>query len=401
MASPSKPLHILIIPSWYPRTPTDIGGSFFREQAIALKKQGHKVGVITPCLRSLRDWKNIFKHYGIAHEVDEGVPTLRFHTVNFTPRIERLAEQVWVYFGLKLFSKYIKQYGKPDIIHVHSLDKGAFLAFDIYKKFGIPYVVTEHSSAFARNLIAIEKKQRLHKTVVAANSTIAVSQPFTKLLNRSFASSNWIYVPNMVSDHFFKVAIESTVEQKKEFTFLSVCFLTENKRIDLLIKAFAKLVVNNENIRLEIGGDGICKPALESLVLQLGLTDKVKFLGALTREQVLNHMQNADAFVLASEYETFGVVLVEAFALGKPVIATRCGGPESIVTDAVGVLVAKNSVEALCDGMAQVYQQRHTYNATEIKTYCYEHFSEVAVTTKLTEIYQHVLQANTATSKSK
>ncbi len=50
-----------------------------------------------------------------------------------------------------------------------------------------------------------------------------------------------------------------------------------------------------------------------------------------------------------SEYETFGVVLVEALALGKPVIATKCGGPESIVTPEVGYLISKNSEKEMTD----------------------------------------------------
>lgn len=399
MALPSKPIHILIIPSWYPRTPSDIGGSFFREQAIALKKRGHQVGVITPCLRSLREWTNIFKRYGIVHEVDEGIPTLRYHGMSLTPGLDILSEKTWVYWGLQLFSAYIKVYGRPDIIHVHSLDKGALLAFDIYKRFGIPYVVTEHSTAFARGLVTSGKMQRLHKTVIAAKATIAVSQPFTNLLEDLFKNSKWLYVPNIVSDKFIEATPLLSNNSGSQFTFVSICLLTEKKRVDNLIKAFSQLTDKHDELRLEIGGDGVCKPNLEALVIQLGLTDKIKFLGALSRDQVVSHIQHSDAFVLSSEYETFGVVLVEALALGKPIIATRSGGPESIVTDEVGVLVAKNSVEALRDGMAQVYQQRHSYCADDIKAYCYNNFSEAAVTAKLTAIYQRVIQADSATSQ--
>ncbi|MGU5725791.1 glycosyltransferase [Aeromonas caviae] len=399
MALPSKPIHILIIPSWYPRTPSDIGGSFFREQAIALKKRGHQVGVITPCLRSLREWTNIFKRYGIVHEVDEGIPTLRYHGMSLTPGLDILSEKTWVYWGLQLFSEYIKIYGRPDIIHVHSLDKGALLAFDIYKRFGIPYVVTEHSSSFARGLVSSAKKQRLHKAVMAAQATIAVSQPFADLLNKSFDGSNWFYIPNIVSNKFIQAELELNSKKNVPFTFLNICLLTENKCVDKLITAFSLLAKKYEQLRLEIGGDGVCKPALEALVVQLGITEQVKFLGALSREQVIAHMQRADAFVLASEYETFGVVLVEALALGKPIVATRSGGPESIVTDEVGVLVDKNSVAALRDGMEEVYQQRHSYCAADIKAYCYNNFSEAAVTAKLTEIYQRVVQAKFTTSQ--
>ena len=84
--------------------------------------------------------------------------------------------------------------------------------------------------------------------------------------------------------------------------------------------------------------------ALEALVQEKALTEQVTFLGSLTREQVRQEVSEADAFVLSSEYETFGVVVIEALALGKPVIATRCGGPESIVVPSVGYLVEILSV---------------------------------------------------------
>ncbi|MFX4528015.1 glycosyltransferase family 4 protein, partial [Acinetobacter baumannii] len=77
-------MHILILPSWYPNFKGDINGSFFREQALALKENGNKVGVIYPQIRSLRDIKGIFiKPYGCHVENDDGVLTLRWHSVNF------------------------------------------------------------------------------------------------------------------------------------------------------------------------------------------------------------------------------------------------------------------------------------------------------------------------------
>ncbi len=391
MAISSKRIHVLIIPSWYPQSPSDIGGSFFREQALALKKRGLYVGVISPCMRSLRDPENFSKPFGLRRENDEGMPTLRYHFINFTPRMELISEKIWVMWGMKLFLEYKRKYGLPDIIHVHSLDKAAFLAFRILKRFNIPYIITEHSSIFARDLISLDKKKRLHKVVMAAEVRFAVSQPFTQLLNNVFHNSSWEYIPNVVSDDFLKPSIE--VKANKEiYSFINVCFLTKNKKVDNLIKAFCLLTKKYQNLRLKIGGDGICRQGLEALALELNIFDKIEFLGKLTRDEVFTHIQQADAFVLSSEYETFGVVLIEALALGKPVVATRCGGPESIVKDEVGVLVEKNSVQALCDGMELIYKKRASFNARDIQSYCRDNFSEDAVTSKLSTRYRDILQ---------
>ena len=95
--------------------------------------------------------------------------------------------------------------------------------------------------------------------------------------------------------------------------------------------------------------------------------------------------------MLSSEYETFGVVLIEALAMGKTVVATRCGGPESIVNKDVGVLVEKNSIQALHDGMEYIYKRNDDFKPELIKEYCNKNFSEEAVSNKLIAIYQHVL----------
>lgn len=167
------------------------------------------------------------------------------------------------------------------------------------------------------------------------------------------------------------------------------------KRVDNLIKAFSLLNKKYNNIRLKIGGDGVCRNELEELAIELNADNKVEFLGALTRDEVFTQINQADAFVLSSEYETFGVVLIEALALGKPVVATRCGGPESIVTDESGVLVEKNSVSALCNGMEMIYANRENLDANKIRTYCQQNFSEDAVTDKLLHIYHTILRSKT------
>lgn len=387
---PAKQIHVLIIPSWYPQSPSDIGGSFFREQALALKKRGLKVGVIAPNIRPLRDFEAYSKSFGLHYEDDEGLPTYRYHMVNIAPKMPALAERMWVIWGMKLFHKYKEKYGLPDIIHVHSLDKAGFLAYKIFQKYNIPYIITEHSTAFARGLVKKDKQDRLFKVVTAAKNLIAVSQPFSVLLNNTFIGAAWKYVPNIVSDCFLNEK-NNELEKKGVYSFINICMLTGKKKVDNLVKAFHMLSLKYPNLQLKIGGDGNCKTELKQLVESLELTEKVFFLGALSRSEVLTHIKESDTFVLSSEYETFGVVLIEALAMGKTVVATRCGGPESIVNKDVGVLVEKNSIQALHDGMEYIYKRNDDFKPELIKEYCNKNFSEEAVSNKLIAIYQHVL----------
>lgn len=380
-------MHILIIPSWYPAKPGDIVGSFFREQAIAIHNKGIKVGVIAPMIRSIRGYCNILAGFGLQKEIDKGVATYRFKSLNITPRFNKLLRYHWLLLGCRLFKEYVKEHGFPDIVHVHSMDKGIFLAHQIYQRYGIPYLITEHSTAFAQGLVSTALLSELEGPVIRAKKRIAVSQPFARLLEKHFPGTKWDYVPNIVSQRFLDFNERKVVG--RGFRFLNICFLTEKKRIDNLIKAFSILHRDYTDIQLIIGGDGPCRKHLEQLSVSLGVESNVKFIGMLSRNQVVEEMASSNAFVLSSDYETFGVVLVEALALGKPVIATRCGGPESIVNEEVGCLVEKNNVEALYEGMKSIYE--HEYDRSKIKNYCVENFSERAVVEKLEEIYCEIL----------
>lgn len=389
----SNDKHILIVPSWYPENPGHINGTFFREQAIALHKAGYKVGVLRPEVRSIKDIKAIFnKPYGIVAENDFGVNTYRFHALNITPRMPNLSQKRWVRLGEKLFLEYVNKHGMPDIVHVHSLIPGGFLAEKIKVKYHIPYVVTEHSSSFSRKLVSPKIIKELAPVVDASSANLAVSNAFKELLTDIFKGGGWSYLPNIVSENF--ITSRLTPKEDSAFNFINVCYLTKNKNLDLLIRAFSKAFKGNYSVKLKIGGDGEEKENLVELVRALSVEEQVVFLGQLTREQVKEEISSADAFVLSSKYETFGVVLIEALALGKPVIATKCGGPESIVTPQVGYLVENNSEEELSKAMLDLIASKNKFNPEKIRAYCLNNFSEKAVVEKLGKVYESVLAKN-------
>lgn len=383
-------LHILIIPSWYPQFEGDIGGSFFREQAHALRNSGHKVGVIYPQVRSIKNLKGLYsKSYGKQYINDNGLNTYKFHHLAI-PKLTKVQNQRWVKHGLKIFEEYIKNFGMPDIIHVHSLKPAGYLALKINSKYQIPFVVTEHSSMFARYHISESDIQSLGKIIAASSYNIGVSKQFCNLLDGIFEFKKWQYIPNIVNKNFLDSDIDPP-NGKNEFIYLSICSLTHIKAIDNLIRAFALIHKKTLNAILYIGGDGEERNNLEKLVKDLNLEDRVIFLGSLSREKVRTEMAKSSVFVLPSRYETFGVVLVEALALGKPIIATKCGGPESIINDKVGTLVEVDNIKELSKAMLEAYITPDKYNSNDIRQYCIDNFSEKTVTSKLTKIYHSVL----------
>src|ERR1700741_791393 len=132
------------------------------------------------------------------------------------------------------------------------------------------------------------------------------------------------------------------------------------------------------SFELVIGGDGPDREKLEAQVQSLGVERYCRFLGGLNREQVRERMQQCDAFVLSSLHETFGVVVGEAMACGKPVISTRCGGPEFFVNDENGVLVDAANPQALADAMADFINNRHSFDPQTVRASVVNRFSPEA-----------------------
>jgi glycosyltransferase involved in cell wall biosynthesis len=116
--------------------------------------------------------------------------------------------------------------------------------------------------------------------------------------------------------------------------------LADNKGLDVLLRAFSRIKATDLTLVLA-GGDWGVKAALEAEVKRLGLEARVRFVGFIEDAATYRSaMAGARMFVLPSQYEAFGIVLLEAMARGKPVVATRVGGVPDVVSDGVdGFLV--------------------------------------------------------------
>ncbi|OLC06450.1 MAG: hypothetical protein AUH42_05535 [Gemmatimonadetes bacterium 13_1_40CM_70_11] len=122
--------------------------------------------------------------------------------------------------------------------------------------------------------------------------------------------------------------------------------LVPEKGFDLLLQALARVRLQMPTARLVIVGDGPSRVSLERLARRLGIEGAVSWTGFL--DNPFPYMAAADAVVVPSRWETFANVVPEAMALGVPVIATRCGGPEDILEPGRdGFLVPPEDVEAL------------------------------------------------------
>ena len=383
--------HVLVLPSWYPTVYAPVNGVFFQEQARALRRAGARVGVVYPEFRSWPSFTPgalVQNRFQTTIDDRDGMTEVRMHGWN-VPRL-RATGPLWVRSALRLVKRYIARCGKPHVIHAHSILWGGVAAHRAKSVFGIPFVVTEHSTAFPRGLIRSWQEPYLRDVCRDADGLIAVSSALGKHIQPFAGEKQVLVVPNRVDVGFFRPPDARPPHSGHRFA--CVAGLTANKGIDVLLTAFAKAVRDRgADMTLQIGGDGPERRALEALALRLGLEKRVRFLGDLGRKEVRETLWRADTFVLPSRVETFGVVLIEAMATGLPVIATRCGGPEEFVGPETGRLVDPEDVDQLAQALGDAAAERARYDGAAIRRHVVDRFSDEVVTRVLLNTYADVL----------
>lgn len=129
--------------------------------------------------------------------------------------------------------------------------------------------------------------------------------------------------------------------------------LTAQKSLELAVRAVAEAA----GVELVIAGEGPDREPLERLSRELGIADRVRFLGAQPRERVLELFRAADAAILSSSWENFPHTVVEALSVGTPVLATRTGGVAEVVRDGEnGLLVEPGDVSALAAAVRRYFE---------------------------------------------
>lgn len=389
-------MHILIIPSeHYVTQRFPLGAIFQYHQAQTLRETGIKTGVISAGF--IPFGMMIMPYHYLPFENDNGVNTYKYYRRMFIPG--RIAygffSMYLVRLYLLLFEKYIRVQGMPDIVHAHNCLYAGVVAAKIKRKFGIPFVITEHSSAYARGLISRRQSCLTQEVLKNADAKTVVSTKLGRLLENLFgadACPNYV-IFNILDGRFEydgDIAGNCNVETSL-FIFLSMGSLDNIKNHSHLIAAFASKFKKKSFVKLKIVGSGPLRKNLEKQVKELDVEEQVIFTGLLDRESVFEEMQKCNVFVLPSKYETFGVVLVEALARGKPVIATKCGGPEDIVKNDNGILVSTDEVNELAEAMWNIYMNIEKYDAKIIREDCLSRFGKKAFLKRLKMIYSLIL----------
>ncbi len=391
-------MKLYIIPSWYPSKLNPIDGAFFADWAGVLSNTGYDIVIIANILHSFR---KLFKHNELPSRTDRpvveaGLRTYRREAINPYPKLIRRSFQYYKQSLIDQFELAVHQEGPPDVVLFNSsIWAGAAMAEHLVSR-SIPFLVSEHMKAFLLEAgFSDFQKRCVQTTYRCARKIVAVSSALEKQILRIFpdaqGKTTTIHNPVTIQNIRRVVPVQKT---EADFIFIAVCLLRAEKRIDILINAFARLVKLGVPAKLKLAGDGPLRRSLERLTRRLNLEDRIEFLGYLTREQVVRELIDSDCLVLPSEVETFGLVLVEAMAAGLPVIATRCGGPQDIVTEETGLLVPVNDEAALCRAMQDIMDNYRYYEPEKIRRYVADKFSDKAYVAAFEAIFSELVSCS-------
>ena len=374
-------MHVLIISHGYPTIKDPQWGCFEKDQAEALVKMGHRVTVVVVDMR----FRPSNQAFGINHINDGAISAYTYFMLSGKLIPSRMRRFVAERMMLRLCRKVFRAEGMPDVIYAHYMFCIAMLR-QVKQKYAIPIVGIEHWSELNKSALPPRLMQSGRTAYALTDRLLAVSPSLQAQMKRHFGVEAEV-VYDMVNDVFLRPAIREKIA--KPFVWLAVGSLNQGKGYDVLLEAFAQLGGAGQLI---IIGSGPENERLHAQAERLGIAGRIRFTGMLDKQTIVRLMNESNAFVLPSRGETFGVAYIEAMAMGLPVIATRCGGPEHFVNSDNGLLVDINNVKQLTKAMRQMETTIDKYEPESIRAYVQERFSAKAIAGQLEEIFEKVIK---------
>lgn len=385
---------MLFVPGDWEAPGVEAGGVFIKDQITSLRDTGLRVDIAywerrrikSALVAPIRD-----NHF--QTEVWESEGNIAMIQKGWNPLTSTvLGGRLYASLLAGLVRDYVEKFGRPDVIHAHFALWAGFAASMVKQQLGIPYVLTEHSSSFSARKVLKKELKYYHAAFKGAGAVIAVSDCLRKDIQAYFPDLAPMVVPNVVRTALFEIASYTEKRSNGGYHMVAIGALIARKGHDILLRAFAKVFQADPRVTLTIVGAGPDLEKLRSLAQKLGIDGAVEFLGGVSKEGVKKALEKADLLVHPSLSESFGVVLIEALSMGIPVIATRCGGPESFVTEDVGILINPGSVDELVTAMHRIPERR--FDPATLREFTKRNFGEAVIAKALIDVYTRVLQAH-------
>ena len=388
-------MKVLWLASWYPDEYEPTNGDFVQRHAKAVSQlmRIDVIHVVQAGRKFNRLNKVIINNDGNLHEAIHYF-TYKKSNIDWLDKI-LYNKTYWRYYK-NVVDEYIKQKGKPDLLHVHVPFKAGIIAMAFSRRLKIPFIVSEHSSLYLNeakdNFYSRDFYFRFYteRTFKKAALVTNVSAAIGKVLKQMFNLRDVRIIPNVVDTNYFYFKPK---EKNKTFRWLHVSTMHPLKNVDKIIEVFNKVSTEKNNWELIICGP--INKECEQLVEKLNLQTKIKFTGEISYENVAKQMQQADAFVLFSKHENFPCVIVEALCCGLPVAASHVGGIAEAVNETNGILVEANNTDALQNAILSMMDNANIYNPKQIAAEASSKYNYQTIAQRFVSAYNDVLKHQT------
>jgi len=291
----------------------------------------------------------------------------------------------------KAITNYILENGKPVAVHVHVAMKAGLVALWIKRKWGIPYVVTEHWTGYYRqgvpslydqNPVYRFKNKRVLKD---AELFLPVSKDLGETVQREFISVDYKVIPNVVDSNLFYFK----PQERKVFRFIHVSLMNYQKNPEGIIMACSMLKEKGYLFELLMVGNK--DERLIQFSAELGLTDKeIYFESTVPYSEVARRMQESSVLLLFSRFENLPCVILEALCCGLPVISSLTGGIAEVVDANNGILIKSENINELVMAMQKMMDNYAFYDRKDIAEKAVVKFKYDTVARQLMAIYEQL-----------
>lgn len=328
-----------------------------RQLATELRRRGHDVTVVANRYpRSLK-----------KHEVVDGIPVVRRLYPNLLPSPGRRS---WVAVAKQILSlplgaleiAYLTRLVKrlrPDVVNVHYLSYPAAYALIAARLAGVPVVLCFHGSDVPAVPYPASYGWAADLACTLAEKVICCSENLRRYLTRDLSS---LGISKTSVSHYGIDAVsgepQQTVGVAGAFILLPAR-LVDKKAVDVAIRAMGQLRDWSVSTQLVVLGDGPLRSVLERLADDLGVAERVHFLGSIDHASARRITADALFVIVPSRWEAFGMVCLEAMIAGKAVVGTRNGGISEIVVDGeTGLLVPPDDPVELAKAIRALLDDR-------------------------------------------
>lgn len=379
--------NILFIAGWYPNKRTPHLGLFVKEHAKAISLHNNIIVLYNEGVDNSLDVP-----FKIVDKFEDELRTIRIRYRKYTVLKTGYLFYIWTTFvALK---RLIREGFYPDIIHANIYISGVpailMKKFLMVKGYNVPVVITEHYSGFILKKIKGFNKLKTFFAFNQVDLVLPVSKHLEKHIKKYGIKNDFQVVPNVVDTKIFYPDKHKQTGRIKNIIIATT--LSPLKGISYLIEALSILRKKRDDFILHILGKGPYWKEYRKLAFKLNIEDKVNFYGGVEKEQVAHFMRKSDFYVLPSLCETFGVVIIEAFASGIPVVATNCGPTQEIINKDVGLLVPPANANELANSINYMLDNYYNYSQENLVRYARKNYSKEAVASKLNNIYKKLVR---------